>query len=67
MGTILLDPIAGEKARAKALQIYSEDIFNVEIATNQRKDNKAQNQITPWNRDEGELEVARHGGHDCKK
>ena len=56
----LLDPIAGEKARAQPLQIPSEDIFNIEIAVNQPKENKAQSQITPWNRDDGELEVARH-------
>ncbi|KAG5619929.1 hypothetical protein H5410_005147 [Solanum commersonii] len=59
-GPILLDPIAGEKARAQPLQILSEDIFNIEITANQMKENKAQSQITPWNRDDGELEVARH-------
>uniref|UniRef100_A0A0V0I8I5 Putative ovule protein n=1 Tax=Solanum chacoense TaxID=4108 RepID=A0A0V0I8I5_SOLCH len=60
VGPILLDPITGEKARAQPLQISSEDIFNIEIAANQTKENKAQSQITPWNRDDGELEVARH-------
>ncbi|KAG5609572.1 hypothetical protein H5410_020853 [Solanum commersonii] len=60
VGPILLDPIAGEKARAQPLQILSKDIFNNEIAANQTKENKAQSQITPWNRDDRELEVARH-------
>ncbi|KAG5619008.1 hypothetical protein H5410_018832 [Solanum commersonii] len=60
LGPILLDLIAGEKTRAQPLQILSEDIFNIEIAANQTKENKAQSQITPWNRDDGELEVARH-------
>ncbi|WMV18959.1 hypothetical protein MTR67_012344 [Solanum verrucosum] len=60
LGPILLDPIAGEKARAQPLQILSKDIFNIEIGENQTKENKAQSQITPWNRDDGELEVVRH-------
>ncbi|KAG5607522.1 hypothetical protein H5410_029014 [Solanum commersonii] len=59
-GPILLDPIAGEKARAQALQIPSEDIINIDISANQMKENKAQSQITPGNRDNGELEIVRH-------
>ncbi|WMV31299.1 hypothetical protein MTR67_024684 [Solanum verrucosum] len=60
IGPILLDPIAGEKARAQALQIPSEDIINIEISANQTKENKAQSQITSGNRDNGELEIVRH-------
>ncbi|WMV40484.1 hypothetical protein MTR67_033869 [Solanum verrucosum] len=59
LGQKNLDPIVVENPRAQTSITYPVDIINIEISANKAKENKSQRQITQWNRDRGELEVAR--------